>query len=433
MDKTLGIQDYLKIGLRRKWFFIVPFIVIIMVAMGYAFFGPKIYKTSTSTLIVTEQSPLTSREEQPSATEENMAERLRNLQQQVMSRSFIETIIEEYNLLAEPKRKPSLESVIESVRDRIDVQLPAMHVFNISFEDRDPVRATKIANRLTTLFIERRAKEKEERALETISFLDREMDRIRKLLEEQERKVSEFKTRHFGMLTEDNRLVTTTSADIMESDDLIVLYSLLERLRLKYTDQHPEIIRLKAKIAEAERNKGRIGGTTTLEAQSSQADAKTKLRVGENRLQLEQQLKELTRGYEVTQAEYQSLLDKRLQAELTASMEKEQKGQRFYILDEAKIPEKPFKPNLLKILFIGLLLAMTTGAGLVAAMEYLDTSFYKIEDLEGFTELPVIASIANMTKKKTFYKILEEFTERILAVIASIFNTTKKKIGGTVQ
>lgn len=39
MDKTLGIRDYLEIGLRRKWFFIIPFIVIIIVAMGYAFWA----------------------------------------------------------------------------------------------------------------------------------------------------------------------------------------------------------------------------------------------------------------------------------------------------------------------------------------------------------------------------------------------------------
>ena len=138
---------------------------------------------------------------------------------------------------------------------------------------------------------------------------------------------------------------------------------------------------------------------------------------------VDQQLKELTRGYEVTQNEYQSLLDKRLQAEMAASMERMQRGERFLIIDEAKIPRKPHKPKRQQVLLIGLLLAMATGVGLVAAMDYFDTSFYTIEDLEEFTGLPVIANIHKIKKKKTFYNILEDFTKS--PAITNITNVTK--------
>jgi uncharacterized protein involved in exopolysaccharide biosynthesis len=252
-------------------------------------------------------------------------------------------------------------------------------------------------------------------------------------LEEQERKVLEFREKHLGELPEQldanlrtldrlqNQLQNTTQ-DIIESEDLVVLNALLKRLRLKYTDEHPEIIRLKARIAEVESGKRNMGGTTTANAESI-----TQLSAKENRLlqdsikeyqkrvemtpKVDQQLRELTRGYEVTQNEYQSLLDKRLQAEMAASMERMQRGERFLILDEAKIPERPFKPNRQTVLFIGLLLAMASGVGLVAFMEHLDASFYKIEDLERFAEVPVIASISKIREKKTCYNILEQFTE----------------------
>ena len=65
-----------------------------------------------------------------------------------------------------------------------------------------------------------------------------------------------------------------------------------------------------------------------------------------------------------------------------------------------------------------LLLAMGAGVGLVAVKERFDTSFYKIEELEEFTELPVIANISRMKKKKTFFEILKRFTE--LPAIVSI-------------
>ena len=115
---------------------------------------------------------------------------------------------------------------------------------------------------------------------------------------------------------------------------------------------------------------------------------------------VEQQLKELSRGYEVTQKEYQSLLDKKLQAELAANMERKQKGERFKVLDQAKIPERPFKPNRQKIILFGVFLGMAIGGGLVGLVEYLDHSFYKIEDLEQFTGISVIACIPKIKVRK---------------------------------
>jgi uncharacterized protein involved in exopolysaccharide biosynthesis len=428
MDKKLELKDYLEIILRRKWFFIIPFIVIIMVAAGYARWAPNIYKAST--LILVEQPQLSTSYYQPTVAEssrpETMEDRLLTFEPQIMSRTFLETIVKEFDFLAEPKKNPSPGSVIQSLRKRITIQVAGTEAFNISFEDRDPVMAMKIVNRLTTLFIERNLQQREELSLETISFFDRELERLKNLLKEQERKVSEFRASHFGMLPEDLNLGVrgAAPADITEGDDLLMLYSLLRQLRLKYTDEHPEIVRLKAKIAEAGRERNNMKGTTTLEARSSRADAETQSGPEKNRLQVEQQLTELTRGYEVTKTEYQSLLNKRLQAELATSMERKQQGKRFQVLDEAKIPESPIRPNRLTILLIGLVSAMTAGVGLVTVIERLDTSFYEIDDLEAFTELPVIANISKITEKRTFYTMVAKFTK--LPVIANISKITKK-------
>lgn len=429
MDKKLELKDYVEILVRHKWFFIIPFVIISMMAGAYAKWAPRIYQATTLILVEQQQQAPNPYYVQPTVTE-SMQNQLQTVEERIKSRTFLETIVEEFNLLAEPQKKPSLESVIQSLRKRIVVKvtgtLDQARAFRISFEDRDPVMAMKIVNRLTTLFIERSLQQREEVALGTISFLDRELERLQRQLKQQEREVSEFRTSHLIMLSEDLSSGGAASTSITDSDNLVLLYSSLRQLRLKYTDDHPEIITLKAKIAEIERNKSKMGGTAPVEAQSSRAGA-------EITPQVAQQLSELTSAYEATQREYQSLLDKRLQAELAAAMESTQKGLRFQVLDQARIPEGPIKPQRPTILLVGLLIAISAGVGLVVAMDYFDTSFYKIEDLEGFTELPVIASISNMSEKKTFYKILEGFTERILAVIASISNMTKKKIGGTVQ
>lgn len=81
----------------------------------------------------------------------------------------------------------------------------------------------------------------------------------------------------------------------------------------------------------------------------------------------EQELASITRDYEITKANYQSLLDKKLAAEMAADMEKRQKAERFTILDPARIAEKPVEPNrpLLGVLgsLAGLLLGLAIGLG----------------------------------------------------------------------
>ena len=479
MEETLDIKDYLQIALRRKWYFIVPFVLITIAAIAYAHYAPNVYRAST--LILVEPQKVPSSYVKPTVTE-NIESQLRTITEQIMSRSYLERIINEFDLYPEMRKRLPLESVIERMRRCIDVRVKKGRVFSVSFEDQDPVIAMKVANRLASLFIEGNLKVREERAEGTLVFLEKELERVRKLLKQQEKKVSEFRAKHLGVLPEQleanlrtlDRLqlqlqsngealktaeetrrmlqqqlsqiqtmpmITidegSSEKSIPESSSLDEIKARLEQLRVKYTEKHPEIIRLKRLIAQMEKEeKGSEANeegsneegsketstneepswTSQIEAQLAQLDAeiaqlknerkrlKSEIKEYERRVEItpkiEQQLKELTRGYEVTQKEYQSLLDKKLQAELAANMERKQKGERFKVLDQAKIPERPFKPNRPKIILFGVFLGMAAGGGLAGLIEYLDHSFYKIEDLEQFTGISVIASIPKIRAKK---------------------------------
>ena len=475
MQETLDIKDYLQIALRRKWYFIVPFVLISIAAIAYALYAPNIYRAST--LILVEPQKVPSSYVKATVTED-IESQLRTITEQIMSRSYLEKIINEFDLYPEMRKKLPLQSVIERMRRCIDVRVRKGRVFTVSFEDQNPVIAMKVANRLASLFIEGNLKVREERAEGTLVFLEKELERVRKLLKQQEKRVSEFRAEHLGVLPEQleanlrtlDRLqlqlqsngealkaaeetrrmlqqqlsqmqtmpmITVdepTSGEelVPESSSLSELKAKLKKLRLRYTEKHPEVVRLERLIAQMENeeksNEANEEGSketsaneeplwaSQIEAQLAQLDAeisqlknerkrlKSQIKEYERRVEItpkvEQQLKELSRGYEVTQKEYQSLLDKKLQAELAANMERKQKGERFKVLDQAKIPERPFKPNRQKIILFGVFLGMAIGAGLVGLVEYLDHSFYKIEDLEQFTGISVIASIPKIKAKK---------------------------------
>jgi len=109
MNKTLKFHDYFEIAFRRKWSFIIPFVVITMMTMGYLRWTPKIYEASTLILVESPQLPTTY--VQPTVTE-SMDIRLRTIEQQIKSRSFIEEIIKEFKLHVTPRENTSIKRKI---------------------------------------------------------------------------------------------------------------------------------------------------------------------------------------------------------------------------------------------------------------------------------------------------------------------------------
>jgi hypothetical protein len=83
----------------------------------------------------------------------------------------------------------------------------------------------------------------------------------------------------------------------------------------------------------------------------------------------EQELSELTRDYEISKEHYRSLLDKTFSAEMATELERRQQGERFTILDEARAPERPFKPNRLALMFASLVAGLGCSIGMVLVRE----------------------------------------------------------------
>jgi hypothetical protein len=107
----------------------------------------------------------------------------------------------------------------------------------------------------------------------------------------------------------------------------------------------------------------------------------------------EQELAVLTRDYESTRKNYETLLAGHMQAKSAENLERRQKSEQFRVLDPAPLPLKPWKPNRLGILMMGLALGVAVGGGAVYLAEYLDRSIRDPEDLKQISGLPVLATI----------------------------------------
>ena len=114
----------------------------------------------------------------------------------------------------------------------------------------------------------------------------------------------------------------------------------------------------------------------------------------------EQELILLTRDYDLLKTNYQSLLDKKMQAQMAENLERKQQGEQFKILDPARIPEKPVKPDRDKILLTGAVLGLALGLGLTWFRESMDQSFHGVSELEDYLGIPVIATIPNLREEE---------------------------------
>jgi len=210
------------------------------------------------------------------------------------------------------------------------------------------------------------------------------------------------------------------------------LKSELERLRTRYTDRHPDVVSLRKRISELEMEKTPVLeisqeavsqpdevnsiANTDLDRQrreiineiaSLEAETK-KLRSQiifyqkrvENTPKREQELLSLKRDYDNIQAAYNSLLNRKLEAEISVNMEKKQKGERFRILDSARLPQKPVEPNMFRLFIFFCGAGISIGCGVIFLFEYFDTSLSKPEEVESYLGLPVLSTIPVIYQSK---------------------------------
>jgi len=480
--RSYNIDDYMEILRRRIWYIVIPFLVILIGTVLYATFAPKLYKASTLVLVTPQKVPESFVQ---STVTSRIEERLQSISQEVMSRTRLELIIDEFHLYVKESKKLTREEVVELMQKDIKVELPRKDkdekgYFTISYIGKDPNTVTTIANRLSSLFIEENLRFREQQAVGTTEFLNSELTAKKAKLEELEAAVTQYKRHHMGELPEqrdtnlkiseqlqnqyqrvgenlraaqDRKLflqkqltdleMPITSPDTMatgknsriSSSSTALTYSSsnpqvtgtysslkdsyakqLEELRSKYTENHPDVIVIKKKLADLEFKKDTDTYSVKsdprykeLKNQLTMTDIEIKRFQGEeaslgaqinryrgrieNVFSREQEMASLNREYENTKDAYNQLLKKSQDAQQAEHLERRQKGEQFRVVDPARIPEKPFSPDIPKVLLIGFVLSIGCGFGSAIVREQLDRSFHDAGDVEVTLGLRVLATI----------------------------------------
>jgi polysaccharide chain length determinant protein (PEP-CTERM system associated) len=211
----------------------------------------------------------------------------------------------------------------------------------------------------------------------------------------------------------------------------------LESLETRVTDKHPDVLRLKDQIATLEKESAdeaarppepkpaaekaaeALRATTTqarrrtiagldLELEKykkEEADIRQSITAFEKRVETaperQQEYTLITRDYQAAKENYDSLLRKYEEAQLSESLEMDRQGERFRILEAAIPPEGPAAPNRLRLIIMGFLLAAAAAAAAVLGAEQLDMSFHSVDEVREFTQVPVLVSIPRIPASRT--------------------------------
>jgi hypothetical protein len=108
---------------------------------------------------------------------------------------------------------------------------------------------------------------------------------------------------------------------------------------------------------------------------------------------MEQQYADITRDYEQSKTDYESLLAKKNQSEMSTDLEKTQQGEHFRMLDPPNLPVRPYKPNRLLLYGAGLAVGFVFGAGFAIGQEKLSGKIYSEREIKKLVPFDVIAEI----------------------------------------
>jgi len=461
-------NDYLDILKRRKWSLVLPAATIILLAAVVAFILPAVYRSEATIFIEEQEIPA---EFVTNTVTSYVEQRIQTINQRIMRFARLVEIIKQFDLYPEMKDRYTTEEIVarmgsdttlepvsvETIDRRTGRPTTATIAFTLSYEGRDPQKVQQVTNVLASLFLQENIKQRVQRVEETSTFLETEKSRVKQELSELEAKISVYKQRHITELPEMMQVnlqslnniernietanqqqrslkeraeyLQTQLASIdryIEKEEERASRRRLEDLKVqlaalnkRFTDEYPDVKKLRAEISEleqqlAEASSSRSGPADNpayITLASQLASTRSEIESIEQQIRklnedaaqyrgrlaatpgVEEEYRSLAAARNSTQAKYDDLVRKLMEAQVAQGLEKEQKGERFTMMEAPRLPEKPYKPNRAAIILIGIVLGIGAGVGFAALREFSDDAVRGFDALEGATELPVLAGI----------------------------------------
>lgn len=302
--RQLTWSDYVSMARRRWWIIAIPAILAPVAAYVGSLWIPNTYTSKTSVLVEQQKVPDTFVKP---VVEEQINQRLATMQEQILSRTRLQPIIERDGLYKKDVGKVPMEDLLNRMRSSITVspvradfgdRTGGMPGFYITFTAEDPKIAQQVCGELTSMFVNENLRSREQHAQGTTDFLTSQVADAKRVLDDQDAKLAVFKDKYLNQLPGDeqtnltmlnslsNRMEAITQSISAAQQQKTFTEGMLARqtaewkssqaegsigapadlqkqkaqlqaqlldLRSRYTEDHPDVIKTKNLLAELER------------------------------------------------------------------------------------------------------------------------------------------------------------------------------------
>lgn len=470
--QNLKLEDILELLHRRRIWVVIAGALGLFCGVAAWQLLPPLY-VATTTLLVEPQGVPESFVRSTITLE--LEERIDTLRQRVSSHANLNALIDRLGAdrLSSGRGR---EAVMKEIRGNLEVEIENRHgsaaVISLSYVDDDPLLAADIVREVAALYMAENTKDRAQQASSTASFLDQELTRLREDMAEREALISDFRAEHLGALpsqletnlNELDRLNSSLEVNLRTQDqyrhelaavraggrNTVMVHRMsdgmsqtyagaegppdlaaalnearvrLLDLRLRYTDEHPSVTALVARVADLERqldeHAAKVGGhqlsrgardeIQQLEVslhghKREESDIRKRIALVEKRVEETPRngelLTSLSRDYENMTSTYEKLVTNRHDAALAKNLEEAQMSERFKVLRPAMVPSRPSWPNPFLMIPGGLGIGLALAALAILIAEIRRPAFHSVKRLTDQLGLPVFASIPELDPKQ---------------------------------
>lgn len=235
-DSTQSLRDYVAIFARRRALILTTGGVLLLLSLAAAFLWPPTYKSMATILIEEQEIPT---DLVRSSITSYADQRIETIKQQVMSRTTLWKVVEQFDLYPDQRKTSPAEEIVKRFIKDIEVEVISADVvdkrtqhatkatiaFTVAYQSNSPELAQNVANELTSLFLGENLKSRERQAQEATSFLQQEAENLAKHIGEIDDKIAGFKQRAQGALPElmplNQQLMNQSDRELMDVDQQI--------------------------------------------------------------------------------------------------------------------------------------------------------------------------------------------------------------------
>lgn len=367
--QELNLRDYWQIIRKRRFLFAVIFLSVFVLTVIYTNLETPVYR-AFSTVQWSERKTvgglvgefINVRAGDPLVAQTRI----------ITSLPILESVVTKLELVPKNSKEFAVSEAARALQGKVHTDIvPDTNIIRILVTHEDPDAAAVLANKIAEVYIEENLKRKSEQSRSVREFVEKQLNDTTKRLKDSENILARFQEQE-----------SPTGMGITLQNLLLDLEVQRKTLLEKYTENHPDVIGIDAKISEVKNNLKKLP-------------------------QKELEYNRLLREVEINNKIYRDLKNK-LEA---ARIDEAEKISDVSLVDYAVSPAKPIKPNKQLNYVLGMAIGMMLGFVSIFILEQMDTSIGTIDEVENYLKLPTLGIIPylkspNEKKKSWLERIL---------------------------